>query len=110
MMMWSTYENSLSSLKTSLLVSGLIPRPSSFAFSLFTVDQIFEALSTCAALHPDPNLSSDEEMEDADVFLHVDQPGTTPFEVFTGDEGQELSEVGRVRSDFITDSTRFRPY
>jgi len=73
-----------------------------------SLDPIFEALSICASLHPDPNLS-DEEMDDASTFLNPDEPGAGPFEVFTGDEGQELSEVGRVRSDFITDA-RFRPY
>jgi nucleotide-sensitive chloride channel 1A len=76
---------------------------------LLTVDSIFEALSVCASLHPDPNLSPDEEMDDASVFLYPDEPGAGPFEVFTGDEGQELSEVGRVRSNFITDA-RFKPY
>lgn len=70
------------------------------------VDPIFEALSICAALHPDPNLSEDEEMDDADAFINPDQAG---FEVFTGNEGQELSEIGRVRSDFTND-VRFKPY
>jgi nucleotide-sensitive chloride channel 1A len=73
------------------------------------VDPIFEALSTCASLHPDHNLSDDEEMDDSNAFINPDEPGAGPFEVFTGDEGQELSEVGRVRSDFMNDA-RFRPY
>lgn len=68
------------------------------------VDPIFEALSICAALHPDPNISEDEDINDTDAF--IDSAG---FEVFTGNEDQELSDVGRVRSDFIND-VRFKPY
>ena len=55
---------------------------------------IFEALSICASLHPGPNLSSDEEMDDAFAFLGPDEPGAGPFELFTGDEGQELGAEG----------------
>ena len=73
------------------------------------MEPIFEALSICASLHPDPNLSSDEEMVDASASHNSDEPGVGLFEVFTGDGEQELSEVGRVRSDFITD-VRFKPY
>lgn len=51
-------------------------------------------------------MSEDEEIDGADAFLNPNQAG---FEVFTGDEGEELSEVGRVRSDFINDA-RFKPY
>lgn len=65
------------------------------------MDPIFEALSQCAALHPDPAMSDDE-----DAFLSPNEAG---FEIFNGDEGEELSEVGRVRSDFMTDA-RFKPY
>lgn len=70
------------------------------------MDQIFEALSICASLHPDPNMSEDEDMDGADAFLSPNEAG---FDVFTGEEGEELSEVGRVRSDFVTDA-RFKPY
>jgi nucleotide-sensitive chloride channel 1A len=58
------------------------------------VDPIFEALSYCASLHPDPQ-GSDDGDDDEDAFI---DPDTTAFEVFTGGEGEELSEVGRVRS------------
>jgi len=71
-----------------------------------SLEPIFEALSICAALHPDTNLSEDEEMDDGNAFFSADPAG---FEVFTGGEGEELSEVGRVRSDFINDA-RFKPY
>ncbi|KAJ3880993.1 regulator of volume decrease after cellular swelling-domain-containing protein [Lentinula edodes] len=70
-----------------------------------SLDPIFEALSLCAALHPDPPGSDDEE--DFDEAL-IDAPDDT-FEVFTGTEDEELSEVGRVRGDFINDN-RYAPY
>ena len=66
----------------------------------FTVEKIFECLSLCAALHPDLDNESDED----DAFID-----SSNFEAFTGDEEQELSEVGRVRSDFVNDN-RFAPY
>ena len=68
------------------------------------MESIFEALSQCASLHPDPHVEEDD-LDDA--FLDVNS--TTTFETFTGDENEELSEVGRVRSDFI-DNNRFAPY
>jgi nucleotide-sensitive chloride channel 1A len=67
------------------------------------VDPIFEALSQCASLHPDPATSDDDDALD-DAFID-----SSNFETFTGDEDQELSEVGRVRSDFVNDN-RFAPY
>lgn len=70
------------------------------------MEPIFEALSICAALHPDTNISEDEEMDDDNAFFNVDAAG---FQVFSGGEGEELSDVGRVRSDFINDA-RFKPY
>ena len=72
-----------------------------------TVDPIFEALSYCASLHPDPQGSDDGDDDDDDgAFI---DPDTAAFEVFTGDEGEELSEVGRVRSD-PTNDNRYQPY
>lgn len=67
------------------------------------VDSIFEALSICAALHPDKDSGSDDGEGD-DAFIDA-----STFETFTGDEGEELSEVGRVRSDFLNDN-RYAPY
>lgn len=66
------------------------------------MDDIFEALSQCASLHPDDHESDDE----GDALFETDGAN---FEVFNGDEEQELSEVGRVRSDFVN-NTRFAPY
>lgn len=67
-----------------------------------SVELIFEAMSLCASLHPDPNVSEDDDLDDA----LVDE---SAFETFTGEEGEELSEVGRVRSDFVNNS-RYAPY
>lgn len=67
------------------------------------VDAIFEALSYCASLHPDP--AGDDDMDDDDdAFVDA-----SAFETFNGDEGEELSEVGRVRSNFVNDN-RYAPY
>jgi nucleotide-sensitive chloride channel 1A len=68
------------------------------------VEPIFEALSFCASLHPDPQVSDDEDEDD--TYIDAD---TTAFEVFTGEEGEELSEVGRVRSAPASDN-RYQPY
>jgi len=46
----------------------------------------------------------EDDMDDA--FIDADE---SAFETFTGDEEQELSEVGRVRSNFVNDS-RYAPY
>ena len=67
-----------------------------------SVELIFEAMSLCASLHPDPNVSEDDDLDDA----LVDE---SAFETFMGEEGEELSEVGRVRSDFVNNS-RYAPY
>jgi nucleotide-sensitive chloride channel 1A len=67
------------------------------------VESIFEALSVCAALHPDKDSGSDDG-EGEDAFI---DPST--FETFTGDESEELSEVGRVRSDSLN-INRYAPY
>lgn len=67
----------------------------------FTVEPIFESMSSCAALHPDPE---DEADGDDDAFVDPSN-----FEVFDGDADQELSQVGRVRSDFVN-SSRYAPY
>ncbi|KAI0806031.1 regulator of volume decrease after cellular swelling-domain-containing protein [Irpex lacteus] len=70
------------------------------------LEPIFEALSICAALHPDP-ADADGMDDDDDAFIDADE--NSPFETFTGADGEELSEVGRVRSNFVNDN-RFAPY
>jgi len=67
-----------------------------------TVDPIFEALSYCASLHPNPNM--EDEYEDEDSYVNTDG-----FETFTGEDGEELSDVGRVRSH-STNNNRYLPY
>nr|VWO96075.1 N/A [Ganoderma boninense] len=68
-----------------------------------SLEPIFESLSLCASLHPDPNQEDDMD-DDDDAFV---DPGS--FETFNGDADEELSEVGKVRSDFLNTS-RFNPY
>ncbi|KAF8515383.1 regulator of volume decrease after cellular swelling-domain-containing protein [Hysterangium stoloniferum] len=70
-----------------------------------SLEPIFEALSLCAALHPDPQ-GSDDDMDDA--FMDATEP-STEFESFSGDGEQELSEIGRVRSNFVN-ANRYAPY
>ena len=74
------------------------------------MDIIFDSLSACAALHPDPASGSDDDMglDDAadDAFVDADTDG---FQAITEGADGELSEAGRVRSDFVNDN-RFRPY
>ncbi|KAF8633100.1 hypothetical protein AX15_001517 [Amanita polypyramis BW_CC] len=65
-----------------------------------TLETIFEALSQCASLHPDP-VTLDEEDE-----AFVDDSN---FEVFTGDEGQELTEVGRAALNHL-ESIIYNPF
>lgn len=66
------------------------------------VDAIFEALSYCASLHPNPDM--EDEYEDGDAYVNTDG-----FETFTGEDGEELSDVGRVRSH-STNKNRYLPY
>lgn len=70
------------------------------------MDTIFEALSLCAAKHPDPASKYDEDEDDSAFFTGT---GAEGFQVFTGGPDEELSEVGRVRSNFVNDN-RFAPY
>ncbi|KZT68504.1 hypothetical protein DAEQUDRAFT_671393 [Daedalea quercina L-15889] len=59
------------------------------------LEPIFEALSLCASLHPDPTSADDMGGYD-DAFIDADA-----FEMFNGDEIQELSEVGRAALEHI---------
>ncbi|EGN99043.1 hypothetical protein SERLA73DRAFT_181824 [Serpula lacrymans var. lacrymans S7.3] len=69
-----------------------------------SLDNIFEAMSLCASLHPDPNMSDDEDMDDAFIAT-----GDSAFDTFTGDEDQELSEVGRAALDHL-ESIIYNPF
>ncbi|PIL29890.1 transporter [Ganoderma sinense ZZ0214-1] len=57
-----------------------------------SLEPIFESLSLCASLHPDPN--DEDEMDDDDDDDAFVDPGQ--FETFNGDADQELSEVGKA--------------
>lgn len=59
-------------------------------------------MSLCASLHPDPNLSDEDELDDD--FVSDDH-----FETLDGEEEEDLSQVGRVRSDFVNNN-RYAPY
>jgi chloride channel, nucleotide-sensitive, 1A len=72
------------------------------------VEPIFEALSHCASLHPDEPSPSDSGSDD-EAFIDAPEDDSSPFETFDGTEEQELSEVGRVRSDF-QNNNRYAPY
>lgn len=72
------------------------------------VEAIFEALSACAALHPDPQAADEEDSDGAFVDANEDTYGNG-FETFTGNDEEELSEVGRVRSNLLNDN-RYAPY
>ncbi|KAF8340012.1 regulator of volume decrease after cellular swelling-domain-containing protein [Cantharellus anzutake] len=74
-----------------------------------TVTTVFEALSHCSSLHPDPNSEGegyeyDDTEEDDAVYVN-----TGDHRAFTGEDGEELSEAGRVRSNFANNN-RFTPY
>ncbi|KAI0648863.1 regulator of volume decrease after cellular swelling-domain-containing protein [Trametes meyenii] len=76
----------------------ILPKESS------SLESIFEALSLCASLHPDPGAEDEMDDDDDDAFVDAGE-----FETFNGDINEEFSEVGRVRSDFLNNS-RFAPY
>jgi len=62
-----------------------------------SLEPIFEALSFCAALHPDKSTGDSDGFAD-DAFIDADEAG---FETFTGGEGEELSEVGRAALEHL---------
>ncbi|KAF9650245.1 hypothetical protein BDM02DRAFT_3093540 [Thelephora ganbajun] len=57
------------------------------------LEPIFESMSGCAALHPDP-----EDEVDGNDEAFVD---ASNFEVFNGDADQELSQVGRAALEHL---------
>lgn len=85
-----------------------------------SLDRLFEALSHCASLHP----SGTVEDDGGHPFAGFAPFGTSASGVQLGDDDdeedgayddadaddQELSETGRVRADFQTPDSRFRPY
>jgi hypothetical protein len=71
------------------------------------VERIFESLSVCAALHPDSDLGEDEGFDGDDAFIDPSIEGFVP--VGEGEEGEELTEGGRVRNDQRSEN-RYAPY
>ncbi|KAG6817174.1 hypothetical protein H0H87_011873 [Tephrocybe sp. NHM501043] len=63
------------------------------------LDTIFESLSLCAALHPDPSSPNDDDENDDAIIDSMN----SPFDMFTGSVDEELSEVGRVRNSSLPD-------
>lgn len=89
--------------------------------TLFLVNQIFRNVSDCSSLHPDADDSEEmnfgldmgqgadveESSERDEAFIDGDVEALVAAQAV--DSELELSEVGRVRSDFVNDS-RFKPY
>jgi len=65
------------------------------------LESIFEAMSGCAALHPDPE---DRVEGNGDGLVDA-----SDFEAFDGDADQELSEVGRAALEHI-ESIIYNPF
>lgn len=78
------------------------------------VEPLFLALSHCASLHP----STVDGDEDGNPFASMGPFGTgangngegLQFEDAEEEGGAELSDTGRVRTDFQTPDARYRPY
>lgn len=90
-----------------------------------SLDQLFEALSHCATLHPSGPVDDDgghpfagfapfgtsaSGMQLDDNVDNDDDKDDAAFEDAEADGDQELSETGRVRVDFQTPDSRYRPY
>ncbi len=94
-----------------------------------SLDQLFEALSECASLHPSGpaeddgghpfagfapfgtsasgvQLGEDDDDDEDGAFGDADINGHNGGD----DDDKELSETGRVRTDFQTPDSRYRPY
>ena len=72
------------------------------------MDDLFKAISDCGSLHPDPQPEGSEMGgldDDDDAFI---DPDVEAFQQVDGDE-TELTEAGRVRSDFVNNN-RYQPY
>ncbi|KAF5367092.1 hypothetical protein D9758_003975 [Tetrapyrgos nigripes] len=63
------------------------------------LEPIFESLSYCASLHPDPPSSEYDDDDEEDQFADAD--GANGFETFTGSEQEELSAVGRAALEHL---------
>ncbi|GAC95454.1 hypothetical protein PHSY_003030 [Pseudozyma hubeiensis SY62] len=93
-----------------------------------SLDQLFESLSHCASLHPTGPVEDDgghpfsgfapfgtsangTQLGDGNEYDDGDGDDEGAFEDADGQaDDQELSETGRVRADFQTPDSRYRPY
>lgn len=73
------------------------------------LELIFEALSLCASLHPDPQGDDmdDDDDDNYDALLNGNE--AAEFEVFTGDAVEELSQVGRAALEHL-ESIIYNPF
>ena len=92
----------------------------------FAVNTIYAAMSKCASLHPSSDPSSggplglgesgstepdwDELMRQANANSGSGAGGENDDATADADEGDDLTEAGRVRVDYATPSARFNPY
>jgi hypothetical protein len=83
------------------------------------VEPLFEALSYCASLHPSATDAEDEGGGHPFAGMGPFGTGTLgqgnqtseeAFEDADEDDAVQLSETGRVRNDFQSPDSRFRPY
>ena len=68
------------------------------------MEDLFAAFSQCAAAFP----SSTTEDQDDDGMIFAEADGDDDVE--GAEDGEGLTEAGRVRADFSTPSARFNPY
>jgi nucleotide-sensitive chloride channel 1A len=82
----------------------------SFAGQIWSapVEPIFSSLSLCASLHP--SIFDDVDGMSDDEGIYDDPSSLGGFIPFTGEDGEELSEAGRVRSNFVNPQSRYAPY
>lgn len=72
---------------------------------IFPVDELFKAISDCGSLHPDPQSEGSDVVDMDDAYVDPEIEVTPQLD---GEE-PDLTEAGRVRSDFMNDN-RYRPY
>jgi chloride channel, nucleotide-sensitive, 1A len=71
----------------------LIPPPSSTEGGNPAIQTLFEAVSNCSNLHPDPSFEDDEEMGDGDVDSRIVFEGNVGYEGISGLPGVQAGAV-----------------
>ena len=72
----------------------LIPPPSSTEGGSPAIQALFEAVSNCSNLHPDPSFEDDEAMGDGDVDSRIVFEGNVGYEGISGLPGVQNGAVG----------------